>query len=246
MTATPVGQTVGSPMPHYWNVFAGVLQYMLEARQPPLRLGHLDNRPDPLGKTIHSQKVSRLQQSLRRPMFPTLNPDEIEQVAQVFGFTLDQKIRLTAAVLATAVQAILAGRIGAQDACLAGWQVLPLIETSLRAHWDEEGLGSARVDPEADPASSEENEEAEEELDAFSAHYSVALAAIDQGVLDLALAEHATTQRERRANARAAQDAFASALALLEQAPFDDAANGEAADFWKEQARQGERAAEKL
>lgn len=71
---------------------------MLETQSPALGLGHLDNRPDPqTSKTIHPYKVVRLQRSLRRLIFPTLHPDEIEALARTFGLSFAQKVRLHAA-----------------------------------------------------------------------------------------------------------------------------------------------------
>jgi hypothetical protein len=216
---------------------------MLEEKTPPLGLGHLDNRSDPQsGKTIHPQKVARLQWSLYRPIFPTLNPDEIEQVARTFDLSLDQKVRLHAAVLATAVQAMLAGRISVEDARLAGWQVLPTIELQLREHWDDnEGFGAAR-----DPFLLTEAPMGND-VDDFTAEYGAALIEIDRGKLELTLAERTLVQRERRASARAALGAFEAALAILAPVPEEtDDMMLEAGKFWQEEAHQGIQAAKRL
>lgn len=238
MSATPPGPTPS----RYWNVFAAVLQSMLEGLVPSRGLGHLDNRPDPVtGKTIHPQKVARLQRSLFVPIFPTLNPDEIARVVRTFDLSADQEVRLHAAVLATAVQAMLAGRIGPQDARVAGWQVLPIVEQQLHEHRGEEGLGASR-DPRWQGGVT-----LQDDVDAFTAEYGAALTEIDRGMLDLALAEGALMQRERRASARTARAAFEAALELLSAVKDEtDETMLEAGHFWLDAARQGITAAQGL
>lgn len=220
----------------YWNVFAAVLDETLKTQDPELRLGHLDDRPDPeTGLTIHRHKVARLQHSLSQPIFPTLTPEEINRVVRAFHLSRDQQIRLHAAVLATAVQAMLAGRIGAEDARLAGWQVLPIIERQLRAHWDEdEGLGAAR-DPVWMLSAT-----VGAETDDFPVEYAVALIEIDQAMLHLALANRTTALRARRTSAFAAKRAFEVALGVLDA--INDGHNPalrEACIFWQQEARHG-------
>jgi hypothetical protein len=232
-----------SSLPSYWNVFAGVLQELLQARTPSLRMGHLDNREDPLtGKVIPPFKVARLQRSLTTPIFPTLNPDEIDRAARTFNFNWQEKVRLHAAVLATAVQALLVGRIGVRDAWLAGWQVLPIIEQYLLTHWDDEGLGSGRkglqLQQESTPVS--------DDPDPFTAQFGVAVAEVERGWLALTLAEYTTGQRDRQAQAKTARLAFETAMVLLRPTTRAGALDPEAGRFWQEEAREGLNAAKQL
>jgi hypothetical protein len=229
--------------PDGWNIFAAVLQEALELAESGLGIGHLDNRRHPTsGKVIHPQKVARLQRSLRRPIFPTLNPEEIDHVVETFGLPLNQKIRLHAAVMATAIQSILAGRISPEDARIAGWQVLPIVEQQLRTHWDDgEGLGAARMDPWLQQAI------LEDAVDEFTAEYGAGLLEIDRGLIELQLAERTIDARERRARSASAIGAFEAAADVLRPASNEtDETMVAAGIFWLEQAYQGLASAKRL
>jgi hypothetical protein len=128
-----------------WNLFARELEDILKDRN--LRLGHLDDRAG-----INREKVRRLQQSLLTPKsFPVLNPDEIDLIAEEFALSDEERVRLRAAVLATAIERMLMNRIDQDNALLASEQTLTILRASLLAHFEEErGLGSTRGDIESE------------------------------------------------------------------------------------------------
>ncbi len=110
-----------------WNIFARELAAILHAKG--YRLGHLNDRAG-----IHPQRISRLQHSLREPRFHVLPPDDLEYVAQVFGMNEEENIRLRGAILATAIEEMLMGRIDANDALAAANAIFPLLCDALREH----------------------------------------------------------------------------------------------------------------
>lgn len=126
-------------MKRRWNIFARVLEDILEAHN--MRLGMLDDRME-----IHREKVRRLQQSLLTPKhFPILNPEEIQHLVDELCLTEEERNRLRAAVLATAIEATLMERIDQDSALLAAEQIYPTILASIQKHADsQEGLGRIR------------------------------------------------------------------------------------------------------
>src|SRR5690349_20119111 len=132
-----------------WNIFARELAAILRARD--LRLGHLNDRAG-----IDPERVRRLQRSLREPKFNVLPPDDLERVAAVFELDAEERIQLRAAILATAIEEMLMGRIDARDALAAADAILPILRRALRDHGHERpGLGAIKEGP-AGPYGSDE------------------------------------------------------------------------------------------
>lgn len=182
--------------PKKWNIFARELEGILQDHG--FRLGHLNDRAQ-----IHPEKVRRLQRSLYEPKFNVLSPDDLEQVRVSFGFTKDEQTRLRAAILATAVEDMLMGRINVDDALGAAEQIFPLLLRALRAHDGEEGgIGAIKGAPvPAQPS----------ELDVFEG----ALDDIDEALLALHLT--GTTRNGQRVEyACRARDGFSAALVKLD------------------------------
>lgn len=207
-----------------WNLFARVLQEILAAHG--LTLGYLDDR-----LKIHPEKVRRLQRSLKVPKsFPVLNIDEMEQLFTVFHLRRQEKVRLRAALLATAIEEMLMDRIQQDDALRAAEQILPMIEQALQTYaGDPIGIGA--VKGEIPPMASERESEIERELGG-------ALAAIDRATLALHLSHNADAHVERVDRSRQARDGFEAALALLETVE-PTVKSTEAYHVWHQEAQQG-------
>ena len=183
-----------------WNLFARVLQEVLATYS--VGLGHLDDRVK-----IHPEKVRRLQRSLVVPKsFPVLNIDEMEQVFLTFRLSRAEKIRLRAALLATAIEETLMDRINPYDALRAAEQIFPIIEQALHVY-AHELVGIGAVKGEGTELTGDE-EEVERELGGV-------LATIDRATLTLHLSRSADTQTERVERARQARDSFKSTLLLM-------------------------------
>jgi hypothetical protein len=194
-----------------WNLFARVLQEILA--EHGLGLGHLDDRAG-----IHPEKVRRLQRSLKVPKsFPVLNIDEMEKVITVFSLDRRDKIRLRAAILATAIEETLMDRINAGDALFAAEQILRIIEQALQEHTNDlVGIGAVKGGTMM-PGESE-----------IDRKLGSALTTIDRATLALHLSRNADSQAERVERAQQAREGFISALTQLEKA----AANLKAGDAW--------------
>lgn len=185
-----------------WNLFARVLQEILVARN--LGLGHLDDRAH-----IHPEKVRRLQRSLLvAKSFPMLNPDEMEEVFRVFKFTREEKVRLRAAVLATAIEATLMDRINQDAALRVAEQILPMIEQALQAH-DDDSLGLGAVKGELFLMS--HDTEIDRKL-------GDALASIETATIVLHLSRAADSHQEQVKCAKQALESFEMALTQLDKA----------------------------
>jgi hypothetical protein len=211
-----------------WNLFARVLQEVLVARG--LSLGHLDDRVK-----IHPEKVRRLQRSLKVPKsFPVLNIDEMDQVVSVFHLNRKERVRLRAALLATAIEETLMDRINQNDALLAAEQILPIIEQALQTYADDV-IGIGAVKGEREGSTMLGDAEIERELGG-------ALAAIDRATLALHLSLNTEAHVERVERARLARDGFESALVLLETVEPAFKAS-EAWHVWHDEARRGQHAA---
>ncbi len=210
-----------------WNLFARVLQEILSAHG--LTLGHLDDRMQ-----LHPEKVRRLQRSLQVPKsFPVLNPDEMERLVAVVRLSRSEKTRLRAALLATAIEAMLMDRIRPPDALRAAEQILPVLEQALETYADEP-LGIGAIKGEGEAAMPDEAD-IERELGG-------ALAAIDRATLALHLSHNVESHAERVERAREARDGFETALVLLETVePAFKAQEGWR--FWHDEAQQGQRTA---
>jgi hypothetical protein len=207
-----------------WNIFARELQAIL-ARHG-FRLGHLNDRAG-----IHPQKVARLQRSLRDPKFNVLPPEELEHVCQVFKLDADERTRLHAAILATAIEEMLMNRVNNRTALEAADQILPIIYNLLKINVGKDTplsqiKGGPMVIEEFDPA------------------FETALDIIDRATIALHLSADAATPFERAEMARQARDGFAAALAMLEALP--PAFQGhEVWEVWHTTALQGHDAANK-
>jgi DNA-binding Xre family transcriptional regulator len=128
--------------PKRGNIFVRELEEILARRN--LRLGHLDDR---IG--IHPEKVRRLQQSLLKTgTFPTLTPEELEDVITMFNIGEREKYRLYAAVIAANVSPLILKRIDdPENAFLAIEQIFPAIFQALWTYREgQSGLGSFRGD----------------------------------------------------------------------------------------------------
>jgi hypothetical protein len=122
-----------------WNIFARELEDILSAHD--LHLGHLDDRAG-----IHREKVRRLQQSLLAPKsFPVLNPVELELLVETFDLSEEERVRLRAALLATAIERMLMDRIDQDNALLASEQIQTILRDTLLVQFEQEsGIGSIR------------------------------------------------------------------------------------------------------
>ena len=112
-----------------WNLFARILQEILVAHHSDL--GKLDDHP---AIHVHKEKVRRLKKSIQEsaPAFPMLTPDEIDRVITTFHLSEGEQLRLRAAVLATAIEITLMGRIKHTDALMAAEEILPILERVLQ------------------------------------------------------------------------------------------------------------------
>jgi len=214
-----------------WNVFAATLDDILRSRG--MRLGQLDDRSrvDP---PIHPEKVRRLKQSLHAPKhFHVLSADEIDLVVQALGLSTREKILLRAAMLATAVEAILMGRIPPQAALTAAETLLPVIEQALLDYYgefddtirgdddpllEEDAVASAPEDlPRSPrPASAEASDDRDQFVElAIDSAWAEAMDLIERAHLTLVLAELTDDARERHSGARVAHATLTHALTLL-------------------------------
>ena len=203
-----------------WNIFARVLQTILEKRG--LGLGHLDDR----GIGIHPQKVLRLKRSLTSPKrFPVLRPDEMEDVIRTFELSAEEQILLRAAVLATAIEEELMDRINNEDALNGAELLLPIIEDAIR-----KDLG-LRVTIRGNRGIPQGDDESEHLL-------AEAVATIDHATLMLHLSCTAQTGASRIELARQAEAGFESSLARLNRADTE-LMTSESGSAWYEEARNG-------
>jgi hypothetical protein len=219
-----IGQDIGKE--RGWNLFGQMLQEILATHG--CGLGHLDDRAG-----IHPEKVRRLQRSLKVPKsFPVLNIAEMEQVNTAFQLTWREKVRLRAALLATAIEETLMDRIEPREALRAAEQILPIIEQALLAYSDEPaGIGAVKGD---DSQLLEETE--------IDQKLGGTLALIDHATLALHLSQHAEGQAERIERAQQAEYHFTTALTQLLKAEttLKESAAWQA---WFHEAQSGLRAA---
>jgi hypothetical protein len=219
-----------------WNLFARELEDILAERG--WRLGHLDDFKDLLGgPLIHREKVRRLQLSLRRPKsFTVLNPDELQQVIQVLQLTAEERVRLHAALLTTAIEVMLMDRIEPQNALAAAEQILPILRQAIQAAAGVEGL----------PALRGSEHHMKDDTTALDNQFGKALDTLDRATLALHMSQSSATYLEKIEQARLARDGFQTALRLLEKA---DAQTRTHEDWrmWHNEAHRGRaRAAEVL
>lgn len=185
-----------------WNIFARELAAILHARG--LRLGHLNDQAG-----IHPARVSRLQRSLREPKFNMLPPEDLEHVMEVFEFSPDEQVRMKAAILATAIENILMGRINQLDALQAVDQIFPILCRALREQGDSpSGIGAVKTAGALEATSPE-----------MEAQLEVALNSLDNAVLAQYLAKWDKNARDQRRNQRLAREQFRAALDALDALP---------------------------
>jgi hypothetical protein len=204
-----------------WNIFARELADVLQVHG--LRLGHLDDR----AVVLHPEKVRRLQQSLRTPThFPVLNPDELDRLSAIVDLSDEERSRLRAALIATAVERTLMDRLDPPTALLAANDVFEICLAAMREQPSrilvtavKNGLEVAELD--------EANDEAD--VDSWEA-----VDLLEGATLALDGAENASGHLARRANARTAQLLFARATAILDT----DSAESESDEM--RQSRAGE------
>lgn len=196
-----------------WNLFARELEDILAVHG--FRLGHLNDRAE-----IHPEKVRRLQHSLRMPRFHMLAPEELERVYDVFGFNHEERIRLKAAILATAIEVLLMNRINQDDALAAAEQMLPALRRAVEAHdGDSGGLGAIKAIEvrQARPTDTLED----------------GLETLDLALLAWVLADLSTDAAERAADLRSAAANARAAVAVIAQAESSQAAEGMDASAWE-------------
>ncbi len=212
--------------PRGWNIFARELESVLLVHG--FRLGHLNDRAH-----IHPEKVRRLQQSLIKPRFHVLPPEELEHVSVVFGFTDDEQLRLRAAVLATAMEDMLMDRIHPEDAFAAADQIFPLLFQALKAATDDtQGIGAIKGMP----------AEKQVEFDRLDG-IDEALDEIDSALLALHLSLAGRVDK-RTDYLHQARQGFISALSKLDQLPHD-LRSDQAWIIWHAEAHSGLAAAER-
>lgn len=200
-----------------WNLFARELEDILAVHG--FRLGHLNDRAE-----IHPEKVRRLQHSLRMPRFHMLAPEELERVYDVFGFNHEERIRLKAAILATAIEVLLMNRINQDDALAAAEQMLPALRRAVEAHdGDSGGLGAIKAIEvrQARPTDTLDD----------------GLETLDLALLAWVLADLSTDAAERAADLRSAAANARAAAAVIAQAESSQAAEGMDASAWEALAR---------
>lgn len=220
-----------------WNIFARVLEDILEAHGSPLSM--LDNYILDDRELVHRAKVSRLQQSLKEPKsFPLLSPFDIERIQAFFALSEAEMSRLRLAVVATAVERILMDRTtpeNAYNAAEALFQALlhpadveefAQFSLALLRH----GKGDTGMENQPMMAA-ELQEEVEPTL-------SPALDALDRAMSALHLGLDANSPGERLYRLRLAREGFVLALEKLHQT---DAAIRDLAlwRYWHDEAERG-------
>ena len=205
-----------------WNLFARELEEILASRNLPLSI--IDNRI----KDIHPEKVRRLQQSLLKPKsFPVLNPEEIDLIAEEFDLSDEERVRLRAAVLATAIERMLMNRIDQDNALLASEQTLTILRASLQANFEQDsGLGSTRGDIE-----SEEDDESDR-------IWRMIWNRNDQGNLKLQLSDDTYSYDERVELLHGADDDFEASLSAQDNLD-EDWQDTEIRRVWHNEASKG-------
>jgi hypothetical protein len=214
-----------------WNIFAAVLEDLLDAKNKDWGLGILDDRAG-----INREKVRRLRLSLEQPGHCyVLNADELAQVCAAFGWGWDIKVQLIAATLAAGMEDKLLDRIMPIPALEATKLLLPVVTAALRAEYGDNDDDALRKTPGGMVLKGEP-------MNAFDEKYATALRDIERGTLALEMGARARTANERRDTYREALDAFTRALAALESAPEP---TSDAWVFWRDEAVQGKNRAQK-
>ena len=179
-----------------WNLFAREVEAILQHRQ--LSFSALISQ---LG--IHPEKVHRLKESLIKPIFHTLNPDELNALINSFNLTIDEQIRLHAALLATAIEKMLMDRIDPVNALRATEELFPLLLKALRQQANQHsGVAAIRSIVMTDEMT---------RADLFEQ----ALTQFDSATLALHLSRHVDIPSEKIGQLRKAQEGFAAMITEL-------------------------------
>ena len=183
-----------------WNLFARELEDILTAHN--LHLGLIDDRTD-----IHREKIRRLQKSLSTPKnFPVLNPEEMELLIEKFDLSEEERVRLRAALLATAIERMLMSRIDQDNALLASEKIGNILRETLLAQFElDDELGSIRS---GDSESIEDNEE--------DMKWNRAWSALDGGDLARQLSNDVISYREGLRWAKEADACYTESLTELD------------------------------
>jgi hypothetical protein len=210
-----------------WNSFARELEPILARRN--LRLGHLDDRKDEQGPLVHPEKVRRLQRSLDTPKsLTTLNPDELRRVTHAFNLTPEEEARLRAALLATAAERLLLGRVDQYIALQAADEAFYTLLAAIGQDPPPPGMSGVR-----DPAASQPYVIVPATDD--SEPLAQAMGAIDRATLALHLSEDQAPISERIDRAAEAQMDYTRALDTLGQMPTANV-DHEAWAYWRDEA----------
>lgn len=233
-------ELAGGEMAGGWNIFARVLAGLLAKRGYGLT--------DLYHAGIYREEVRRLRRSLQKPgTFPVLNPTELQRISARYTLTPAEIWSLRAAVLATAVQRLLYGRIPAEDARLAAQEIFPLLieaigQTRVSPVWRHELDDNAPPDqstPQVQRAGSAASGEDDLELPAeLASTAEEILDNLDEGALALSLSMASQPVRERIHWARIALNAFTAAHAALLKLPSNPNTD-EIIASWEQEAQNG-------
>lgn len=221
-----------------WNVFAAELEAILRVR------GHGMTNLYHAG--IYRELVRRLRRSLREPgTFPVLNPAELDRIAFHYQLSPAEIWRLRAAVLATAAERLLYGRIGPTDALRAARELLPVLDEAVRLGrvaqvWRHDDADGASLNEETGAtADSPETNEESLDLPMFLASAAAdALEALDDATLALQMSAQSHPQRERVRWAGEAVRQFTMVQNQLVQMDAEVRASTAWGD-WEAETRQG-------
>jgi hypothetical protein len=215
------------PTERGWNIFARELRLILQDHQADLSL--MDNRLDMRGRGIHREKVRRLQKSLQMPKsFPTLNPEEMELLIALFDLTEPEEVRLRAAILATAIEEKLMGRIDPFNAWRAADEIFPIIWSALQLR--EGRVTGMSVIRKEGQGMSQETELAEP--------FEQAFITLDRATIALHLCYSVEAASLRIIYGREARDAYIQAAKTLEA--MDARLHRDASwQFWHQEAQDG-------
>ena len=188
-----------------WNLFARVLQEILTAHGADI--GELDDYP---AVCLHKEKVRRLQKSIHENIltFPMLTTDEIERVGAAFHISEREKLRLRAAVLATAIEIILVNHINEYRTMTAAEEILLIVERAFQDH----------IFQAIDIITTKEGAVAMTDDANIDITLEGALTAIDRATLALTLSRDVDDHWERIDRLRQAERGFETALAWLDGA----------------------------
>ena len=186
-----------------WNLFAREIEALLQRRN--LSFGALTSQAG-----IHPGKVQRLRRALKKPIFHTLNPEDLEAVIITFDITAEEEIRLHAALLATAVERLLMDRIDPENALQAAEELLPLLVKGLRERANQRsGIGAIRGTSARMRAIMKEETKIEDLLEDV-------LEGFDRAMLALHLSRQVETHTEQIRQLRKALDDFANFIEELD------------------------------